>query len=178
MAPVLAFLAAVLAPVAAPAATTPTAVTIPDQPALTAQIAARDKELFDLLFTGPCDQAAFRSLLADDIEFYHDKGGFNVHDADEFVALFAKNCAGRQDPKAWRSRRELVAESLQVDPVPGHGAIEAGEHLFYEKEGVDGTEKLAGRARFAQLWVLGTDGVWRLSRVFSFGHRAAQAPAK
>ena len=156
-------------------ATTPAPeVSIPAQPALTEQIAARDAEFFELFFTGPCDVARFRSYLADDVEFYHDKGGFNVKKPEDFVAIFEKNCAARQDPKAWRSRRELVRASLHVDPVPGHGAIEAGEHLFYERQGVDGAEKLAGRARFAQLWVLGKDGQWRLSRVFSYAHGPAQ----
>jgi hypothetical protein len=152
----------------------PADVTVPDQPALTAQIAARDAALFELMFTGPCDGEKMRSFVTKDIEFYHDKGGFNTRSDEDFVAIFAKNCTDRQDPKAWRSRRELVKGSLQVDPVPGYGAIEVGEHLFYEKEGVDGTEKLAGRARFAQLWVLGKDGQWRLSRVFSYGHRPAE----
>ena len=156
------------------AAASSATVTVPEQPALTEQIAARDAALFELMFTGPCDLAKMRSFLADDIEFYHDKGGFNARSADDFVAIFAKNCADRQDPQAWRSRRELVRETLHVDPVPGHGAIQAGEHLFFEKKGVNGEEKLAGRARFAQLWVLGPDGQWRVSRVFSFGHRPAE----
>jgi hypothetical protein len=155
----------------AAAMATPAPVTIPEQPVLTKEIAARDAELFGLFFTGPCDTAKMRSLLADDIEFYHDKGGFNVRKAEDFVGIFAKNCGDRQDPKAWRTRRELVASSLHVDPVPGHGAIQTGEHLFFEREGVNGPEKLAGRARFAQLWVRGEDGAWRLSRVFSYAHR-------
>lgn len=157
---------------AAQAAAAP-AVTVPAQPALTEQIAARDAALFELLFEGPCDVEKMRGFLAPDIEFYHDKTGFNARSADDFLAIFAKNCADRQDPKAWRSRRELVRGSLHVDPVPGHGAIEAGEHLFYEKEGVNGVEKLAGRARFAQLWVLGADGKWRISRILSYAHGPA-----
>jgi hypothetical protein len=163
-----------LALLAAAAAQTAAPVTVPDQPALTDAIAKADAELFDLLFTtGPCDTARMRAMLADDLEFYHDKGGFNARNADEFVAMFAKNCAERQDPKAWRSRRELVRSSLHVDPVPGHGAMQAGEHLFYERKGVDGVEKLAGRARFAQVWALGADGRWRLSRVLSYAHAKA-----
>jgi hypothetical protein len=145
-------------------------VTIPDQPELTRQIEARDAELFTLFFEGPCDLPRFRALLADDIEFYHDKGGFNVRKADDFMAIFDKSCRERQDPDAWRSRRELVRSSLHVDPVPGWGAIETGEHLFYERESAAGPEKLTGRAKFAQLWVLGSDGAWRLSRVFSYAH--------
>ena len=65
----------------------------------------------------------------------------------------------------------LVAESLNVHPVPGYGAIEDGEHLFYERQG-EGPERLVGRARFTQLWRLSVDG-WRLARVFSYAHAAA-----
>jgi len=176
--PVLALLAAAGLAAAAPPAPSPAPpVNVPAQPALTEAITARDAELFALFFTGPCDVARFRDLLAPDVEFYHDKDGFNVHRAEDFVAIYAKNCASRGDPAAWRSRRALVPGTLQVDPVPGYGAIEAGEHVFYEQHGASGPETLAGRARFAQLWVLGRDGKWRLSRVLSFGHRpAAEAP--
>ena len=156
------------------AAAAAAAITVPPQPQLTEQIATADAELFNLFFVAPCDVPRFRALLADDVEFYHDKDGFNVHSADEFVKGYSENCKSRSDPKAWRSRRELVRSSLQVDPVPGYGAMEAGDHLFYERHGVDGVEKLAGRARFAIVWALGTDGKWRLSRVLSFGHAAAK----
>jgi hypothetical protein len=152
----------------------PQEVTVPAQPELTKQVAARDSELFELFFQGPCDSAKMRGLLVDDLEFYHDKAGFNARSADDFVAIFDKYCADRQKPAAWRSRREMVPGTLHVDPVPGYGAIQTGEHLFYEKEGADGVEKLAGRARFAQLWVLGEDGAWRLSRVFSYAHGPAE----
>lgn len=147
-------------------------VTLPPQPALTEQIAARDAELFKLVFE-ECDPARVADLLTADLEFYHDKAGVE-RGRDAFVAQYAKDCKAREDPQAWRSRRELVRSSLRVDPVPGYGAIEAGEHLFYERKGVKGTEKLAGRAKFAQLWVLEGDGKWRLSRVFSYAHTAAK----
>lgn len=165
---------------AAAAQPAPAAVTVPPQPALTEQIRARDAEFFGLFFTGPCDAARFRSFLTDDVEMYHDKAGFNIHDAEEFVAIFAKDCARRQKPREWRSRRELVPASLRVDPIPGWGAMQTGEHLFYEREGVDGVEKLVGRARFAHVWVLGADRQWRVSRVLSYDHgpAAATAPAQ
>ena len=167
----LAAAAAAAQPGAAPSP--PQGAAVPDQPALTEQVRAADKALFDLFFAGPCEPERLRSMLTPDVEFYHDKGGFNVRSDKDFVAIFAKNCSDRQDPGAWRTRRELVAESLQVDPVPGYGAIETGEHLFFEKEGAQGVEKPAGRARFAHLWVLGPDGAWRVSRVFSYAHRPA-----
>jgi hypothetical protein len=159
------FLLAAAAFQAAPAAA------IPDQPALTEQIAARDSEFFRLFFEG-CDPARVRAMMADDIEMYHDKGGFVWRGAKAAVADYAKSCEERKKPGAWRSRRELVRDSLRVDPVPGHGAIEDGVHLFYERKGA-GPEKLAGRARFTQLWILGKDGRWRVARIFSFAHEKA-----
>jgi hypothetical protein len=156
---------------AAQAAPVPEA-TVPDQPALTRQIAERDSEFFKLFFEG-CDPARARSMMADDIEMYHDKDGFVWRGADAAVADYAKSCTERKKPDAWRSRRELVRETLRVDPVPGYGAIEDGEHLFYERKG-NGPEHLAGRAHFTQLWALGRDGAWRLARIFSFAHAGAE----
>jgi len=166
IAPIPLFAAALAAP-AAP-------VTVPPQPALTEQIARADAELFDLFFVQPCDEARFRTLIADDVEFYRDKDGVVTKWAEEFMAAYRKNCAYRADPAAWRSRRELVRSSLQVDPVPGWGAMEMGDHLFYERHGVNGTEALAGKARFAMVWVLGADGQWRVSRILSYAHEKAE----
>ncbi len=152
-------------------------VAVPEQPTLTEQIAARDADFFALFFTGPCDAARFRTFLTEDVEMYHDREGFNIRGADAFVRAFAENCARRQNPREWRSRRALVEGSMHVDPVPGWGAMQTGEHLFYEREGVDGVERLAGRARFANVWVLGRDGQWRISRVLSYAHAAAESEA-
>ena len=145
-------------------------VEIPSQPALTQVIAARDAELFEMFFIG-CDPARLRPMLTDDIEFYHDKDGLVFTSAEGMVADYAKSCEARKKPDAWRSRRELIRASLQVDPVPGHGAMEIGEHLFYERKG-DGPEKLVGRARFAMVWKL-EGGVWKLSRILSYAHGPA-----
>lgn len=142
---------------------------LPEGPALTEQIRARDADLFTTLFER-CDPEHMRSLVTADIEFYHDRDGA-MHSADAFVADYARFCTERRAPDAWRSRRELVAASLNVHPVPGYGAIEDGEHLFYERQG-EGPERLVGRARFTQLWKLEADG-WRLARVFSYAHGPA-----
>jgi hypothetical protein len=163
----IAFLAA-----AAAAAATP--VTVPPQPELMRQVEAADAELFRLFFVAPCADQAFRAMITDDVEFYHDKDGFNVHSADEFMTGYHENCTSRADPMTWRSRRELVRTSLRVDPIPGWGAMEIGDHLFYEKHGAAGEEKLVGKASFAMVWVLGPDGKWRVSRVLSYAHAAAK----
>ena len=149
-------------------------VAVPPEPALTEQIAKADADLFRLFFTEPCDEPRMRGMLAGDIEFYHDKAGVTARSADEFITDYLQNCKSREDPTAWRSRRELVVKSLHVDPVPGFGAMEFGEHLFYERKGVDGVEKLAGRALFAMVWELTPDGKWKLKRVLSYSHAPAR----
>lgn len=156
------FLAA-LAAVAAPPAP------IPAGPALTAAIAARDAEFFETYFLR-CDPAAVGRMVMPDVEFYHDKVGVIARDAAGFVADYTRSCTAKQAPDAWRSRRALVPATLTVDPVPGFGAIETGEHLFYERRG-GGPEALVGRARFVILWQW--DGTWRISRALSFGHLPA-----
>ena len=151
------------------AAAGPTAA-VPPQPRLTEVIAARDGAFFQLFFTG-CDPARLRPMLADDVEFYHDKGGLVFTSAEAMVADYAEKCAARQKPDAWRSRRELVRSSLRVDPIPGYGAMQFGDHLFYERRG-DGPEKLVGRARFASVWRL-ENGSWKLARILSYAHAPA-----
>lgn len=154
---------------AAQAAATP--VTVPPQPQLTEQIRAADAELFKLFFEGPCDVPRFRGMITDDIEFYHDRGGFNVRKPDDFVGQFKERCTNLLDPKSDRIRRVLVQSSLHVDPIPGWGAMEVGDHLFYERHGATGSEKLVEKSKFAMVWVLGADGKWRVSRVLSYDHQ-------
>lgn len=145
--------------------------TLPEGEVLTEAIAARDAEFFALAFEG-CDPDRLRTMLAPDFEMYHDRGGVVARTAEAFVQEYRESCVARQAPDAWRSRRELVRSTLNVHPVPGYGAIEDGEHQFYERQG-DGAERLAGHARFTQLWRLTADG-WQLARVFSYAHRPAE----
>ncbi len=149
----------------------PQAVALPEGPALVAEIRAADARFFGTYFQG-CDSALVGSMVAPDFEMYHDKGGLVFTTGAAFVADYAKNCAAKKAPDAWRSRRELVPESLKVDPVPGFGAIEEGDHLFYERKG-DGPEMPVGKAHFVQVWQRAPDG-WRLKRVLSYAHRAVE----
>jgi len=148
-------------------------IALPEGAALTEAVRARDAELFDLVFLR-CDPDRLRTMVTSDFEMYHDRDGVVARSADAFVADYARSCRERQAPNAWRSRRELVAGSLNVHPVPGYGAIEDGVHVFYERQG-DGPERLVGRARFTQVWALTPDG-WRLARVLSYAHEAVANP--
>lgn len=167
--PLIAGLVAALAAAQTPAP----AVVIPDGAALTPIIAERDAALFSTMFDR-CDPAALADLVADDLEFYHDRGGLTAT-RTAFVADYAKGCEARKAPDAWRSRRELVPGTMRVYPIPGVGAVEEASHLFYERQG-DGPETLVGRARLSMLWRL-EDGHWRLARAFSIDHAAASSAA-
>lgn len=144
---------------------------LPQGDALTAEVRAADAALFKTFFEG-CDPARLATMVTPDFEMYHDRDGVVATSSETVVALYTRLCEARKAPDAWRSRRALVPETLHVDPVPGYGAIEEGDHVFYERKG-DGPEKLVGRAHFVQLWKKGADG-WRLARVFSYAHRSVE----
>lgn len=146
-------------------------VALPQGDQLRGEVRAADERFFAAYFGNACQPDLIRAMLTDDFEMYHDKGGVIATNAAMFMRDYAENCATRAATDAWRSRRELVADSLTVDPVPGLGAIEDGDHRFYERRG-EGPERLAGTAHFTQLWARTADG-WQLKRVFSFSHRAA-----
>jgi hypothetical protein len=137
---------------------------------LKASIRASTQAVFDAAFE-TCDLLALRALVADDMEFYHDKGGVVARSGKEFVDAIDKRCAGQKAPDSYRSRRELVEDSLEVYAIPGYGAMEAGTHRFYERKG-DGPESLAGIAKFAHVWQQ-AKGEWKLSRVMSYAHGPA-----
>ena len=150
-------------------------VAVPEGQALYDALARRDAEFFELFFTG-CDALRVESMLTPDFEMYHDKGGFVADGAAGFVAAYAKDCEAKKKPDAWRSRRELVPGTMTVHRIEGYGAIEQGDHVFYERKG-DGPERKVGKARFTQLWKL-DGGTWKLARVFSYDHGPFEAPAK
>lgn len=114
-----------------------------------------------------CDAAAMGELLASDIEFYHDKTGL-THGRDRVVRSLAKGPCGTP---GLHVRREVVTDSVAVDPVPGHGAIVSGVHRFYARQG-DAPERLDGDARFAVVWRK-TGARWEMERVLSYAHRPA-----
>jgi len=65
--------------------------------------------------------------------------------------------------------RELVPGTLEVYPLKGYGAVEIGVHRFHHP-GRESAEPV-GEAKFIHLWQ-NQDGVWKITRVISFDHRA------
>ncbi|MBY9063377.1 nuclear transport factor 2 family protein [Sphingomonas yunnanensis] len=152
----------------AQAAAAAAVVVPPTGPALTAEIRTRDAAFFAAFFER-CDRRVVAAYLTPDFEMYHDKGGKLAGGAAVFLDDYMKSCTAAAKPDGWRHRRELVESSLRVEAVPGFGAIEEGDHDFYEGKG-DGPKRKVGTAHFVQLWRRAQDG-WRLARVFSYSHR-------
>ncbi len=125
----------------------------------------RDSLIFELGFN-QCNLAPYDTLISEDLEFYHDKGGPSYGKA-AFIATVQKNiCSGNFKPK-----RELVDSSLKVYPMYNngvlYGAIQEGIHLFYVKD--SNLWKHTGTATFAHLWLV-DKGHWKLKRVLSYDH--------
>lgn len=119
-------------------------------------IAALDEKLFAA--SNRCDLETFGSLLADDLEFYHDQAGV-TWTAQALITATQQNICGKV-------RRELIPGTLEVDRIEGFGAIEMGRHRFCKPD----SDTCMGIARFLHVWKH-EDGRWKLSRVISFGHR-------
>lgn len=141
-------------------------------PALTQElydeIAAADATLFAAIFD-TCDIPALTTLIADDFEFYHDKDGLSSTSGAQFVKAIEGTCARQKTGEDYRARREIVPGSLKVYPLNNYGAVEVGEHRFYQL--LPGQpEKLVEISLFTQLWKKEESG-WKLTRVLSYGHR-------
>ena len=98
-------------------------------------------------------------FFAPDVEFYHDTGGV-TWTREEMLANTQKNVCGH-------FRRELVPGSLKIFPIKDFGAIELGSHRFCQFK----TGDCEGLADFMIVW-RNQGGDWKITRVFSYGHRA------
>jgi hypothetical protein len=125
---------------------------------LTQAITALDKQLFDAYNT--CNIEKLGTLVADDLEFYHDKTGLAVG-KKPFLDAIKMNICGKVT-------RELVPASLEVYPLHGYGAVEIGVHRFHHPGDSD-----VGEAKFVQLWQY-KDGAWKITRVISYDHGAVK----
>src|SRR5215469_15503485 len=117
-----------------------------------------DKQLFDAYNT--CDIDKLGAMVADDLEFYHDKTGLAVG-RQVFVDAIKNNICGKVT-------RELVPGTLEVYPIADYGAVEIGVHRFHHP----GEPGNIGEAKFITLWHQ-KDGKWLVTRVISFDHHPA-----
>lgn len=121
-------------------------------------IAALDTALFDAY--NSCNLDKLGSMVADDLEFYHDKTGLALG-KQSLIDGVKNNICGKV-------HRELAPATLEVYPIKDYGAIEIGIHRFTHP----GDPTNIGEAKFIHLWRL-KDGAWKVTRVISFDHKPA-----
>ena len=133
-----------------------------DAAALETTIARLDDAVFDAFnrCADPEQLKRHASYFANDVEFYHDTGGVTRNRRD-MLANTRRHACGHYT-------RERVPGTLKVYPIRDFGALEQGAHRFCQVGG--GCE---GEADFAILWQRTAQG-WRITRVLSYGHRAAR----
>ncbi len=125
--------------------------------ALFQKVQALDTQLFDAV--NHCDLATLSSMVAPDLEFYHDKTGLAVG-RQVFLDSVQNNLCGKVT-------RVLVPGTLEVYPLAGYGAVEIGVHRFHHP----GDPNNVGEAKFVHIWK-NTGGKWTLTRVISYDHGA------
>ncbi|MBD3582504.1 nuclear transport factor 2 family protein [Flavobacterium selenitireducens] len=115
-----------------------------------------------------CDIDGMHRFIADDVEFYHDKGGLQKG-WQTFEETSRKNLCSRT---GWRLRREPIENSIQFYPMASngkiYGAILSGDHKFYVTENGQ-PEFASGVAKFTHLWLL-ENGNWKMTRILSYDH--------
>jgi len=129
---------------------------------LGAAVSELDRQLFEAY--NHCDLKKFDSLLADDVEFYHDQGGVTLGHAALTESVRNNICTGD-------TQRVLVPGTLKIYPMKGVGAIEMGVHRFTHPR--TGAANGTGEASFVHLWRY-QDGAWKLSRALSYNHHPLQ----
>ena len=119
------------------------------------ELARLDSLMFDASFV-QCDTEARNALFTDDVEFFHDRGGFSE---GMDVRKPIVDC-----PRDQGLTRELVPGSLEVYPLHGYGAVQKGIHRFREAGQRGVTE-----AQFVHVWK-NEASTWKIARVLSFDH--------
>lgn len=115
-------------------------------------IIRNDSLLFDAYNNSKLE--IYSSFFSEDLEFYHDKGGLSTS-KKEMVEATQRNVFGK-------AKRELLAGSIEVSPIPGYGAVEIGSHRFHNLA----ENSRSGYSKFVTVWK-NENGRWRITRVIS-----------
>jgi len=101
-----------------------------------------------------CKLDKMTELTADDIEFYHDRGGLTTS-KKELIESIHKNICGKVS-------RKLTKGSIEIYSIPNYGAVEIGYHSFVNTAEPGESHP----SKFMIFWRL-KDGVWQIHRVVS-----------
>jgi hypothetical protein len=121
------------------------------------EIMRADRIMFDAFNSRNLD--GLMASFSEDLEFYHDNDG-----RQSFADV--KSAFDRMFKSPAAPRRELVAGSLRVYPVPKFGAMQIGSHRFCH---VENGKDDCGVFDFAMVWQQ-QGNRWRVTRVLSYGH--------
>lgn len=127
---------------------------VPENRGLHDTIAMMDSILFEAYNT--CKLEKFATMIDEDLEFYHDRGGLTTSKQSILESLKNNICG--------KVTRELLPGSIEVYPIPGYGAVQIGSHRFYNSQ-----EKERGPSRYARFihtWHM-ENGQYRIARVIS-----------
>ncbi len=127
----------------------------PDDIGLYNTIVALDSAFFVAYNTCDVNLDKYASYYTDDVEFYHDKGGF-TNSKNELVEGTQKYICGKVT-------RELVKGSIEVYPIPNYGAIEIGLHMFHNNTEPDHKPTIG---RFTIIWKREAND-WKITKVIS-----------
>ena len=126
---------------------------VPEGSELYETILAMDTAYFAAYNT--CDMKTQAMILAEDLEFYHDKGGLSTS-KEEILESIEKNICGKVT-------RELVEDSFEVHEIKGFGAIAMGLHKFYNNQEPDAISK---PSKFIGIWTQ-NNNKWQMTRIIS-----------
>ena len=118
-----------------------------------------DQDLFNAY--NSCNMDRFASMVASDVEFYHDQTGL-MQSREKLIAAVRKNICGK-------IRREIVEGSLQTFELKEYGFVQLGSHRFCDVS----APTCGGVARFVHVWRNESNN-WQLARVISYDHRSLQ----
>lgn len=97
----------------------------------------------------------YSDYYADDLEFYHDKGGLMTSKSDVVLGT-QKNICGKVT-------RHVKKGSIEVYPIKDYGAIEIGLHQFHNLEEPN---KIPHDSKFIIFWRK-TKNDWKIEKVVS-----------
>jgi hypothetical protein len=127
----------------------------PDDVALYNTIVALDSAFFHTYNTCETNLEKYSEFYDENIEFYHDNGGF-INSKKDLVEGTKNNICGKVT-------RELIKGSIEVYPIKDFGAIEMGLHKFHNKEEPNSVAKVG---RFTIIWKK-TNSDWKIVKVIS-----------
>lgn len=136
------------------------------QESVAADLAVLDARLFKAAFED-CDMSVLEELLAEDLEFYHDRDGLSYTTGAAFIADVKKDCASGSSG----GKRVLVPDSMTTHMMGDFGAMQIGRHEFHEVV-PDSPSIAREKGVFMHMWKRTTANAagWQITRVISYDH--------